>query len=66
MKRIFKTRHFSRWMRKTELSDPALCAAVLEMERGLIDADLLKLASKDLDAHVEWGELQEICHDDQE
>lgn len=126
MKRIFKTRHFSRWMRKTELSDPALCAAVLEMERGLIDADLgggvvkkrvalpgrgksggartlvatnkgnrwffvfgfekaerpnvtakelealqkiaadlLKLTSKDLDAHVEFGELQEICHDDQ-
>jgi len=126
MKRVFKTRCFSRWMRKTELSDPALCAAVLEMERGLIDADLgggvvkkrvalpgrgksggartlvatnkgnrwffvfgfeknerpnvtakelealqkiaadlLKLTSKDLDAHVEWGELKEICHDDQ-
>ena len=113
-------------MRKTDLSDPALCAAVLEMERGLIDADLgggvvkkrvvlpgrgksggartlvatnkgnrwffvfgfeknerpnvtakeldalqkiaadfLKLTSKDLDARVEFGELQEICHDDQ-
>jgi hypothetical protein len=26
---------------------------------------LLKLTSKDLDAHVEFGELQEICHDDQ-
>jgi hypothetical protein len=126
MKRVFKTRYFSRWMRKTDLSDPALCAAVLEMERGLIDADLggevvkkrvalpgrgksggartlvatnkgnrwffvfgfekaerpnvtakelealqkiaadlLKLTSKDLDAHVEFGELQEICHDDQ-
>ena len=126
MKRVFKTRHFSRWMRKTELSDSALCVAVVEMERGLIDADLgggvikkrvalpgrgksggartlvatnkgnrwfflfgfdknerpnvtakelealqeiaadlLKLTSKELDAHVEWGELQEICHDDQ-
>jgi len=126
MKRIFKTLHFSRWMRKTDLSDPALCAAVLEMERGLIDADLgggvvkkrvalpgrgksggartlvatnkgnrwffvfgfeknvrpnvtakelealqkiaadlLKLTSKDLDAHVEFGELQEVRHDDQ-
>ncbi|MGB5195755.1 MAG: type II toxin-antitoxin system RelE/ParE family toxin [Candidatus Deferrimicrobium sp.] len=125
MKRVFKTRHFSRWMRKTELSDPALCAAVVEMERGLIDADLgggvvkkrvalpgrgksggartlvatnkgnrwffvfgfeknerpnvtarelealqkiaadlLKLTSKGLDAHVGWGELQEICYDD--
>lgn len=40
MKRVFKTRHFSRWMRKTELSDRALCAAVVEMERGLSDADL--------------------------
>ena len=126
MKRVFKTRHFSRWMRKTELSDSALCVAVAEMEQGLIDADLgggvvkkrvalpgrgksggarslvatnkgnrwffvfgfekserpnvtakelealqkiaadlLKLTSKDLDAHVEWGELKEICHDDQ-
>jgi hypothetical protein len=27
-------------MRKTELTDPALCAAVSEMARGLIDADL--------------------------
>jgi len=40
MKRVFKTRHFSRWMRKTELTDQALCAAVAEMSRGLIDADL--------------------------
>ena len=40
MKRVFKTRHFSRWMRKTELTDTALCAAVIEMVQGLIDADL--------------------------
>ena len=40
MKRVFKTRHFNRWMRKTELTDSALCAAVDEMVRGLIDADL--------------------------
>lgn len=40
MKRVFKTRHFSRWMRKTGLSDQVLCAAILEMESGLIDADL--------------------------
>ncbi len=40
MKRVFKTRHFSRWMRKTELSDQALCQAVEEMVYGLIDADL--------------------------
>ncbi len=40
MSRIFKTRHFARWMRKTDLSDEMLCAAVYEMKRGLIDADL--------------------------
>ena len=40
MKRIFKTRYFSRWMRKTELSDESLYRAICEMEQGLIDADL--------------------------
>ena len=40
MKRIFRTRHFSRWMRKTELTDSALLSAVEEMAQGLIDADL--------------------------
>jgi hypothetical protein len=40
MNKVFKTRHFSRWMRKTELTDRALCDAVLEMMQGLIDADL--------------------------
>lgn len=40
MRRVFKTRHFSRWMRKTELSDTSLCQAVEEMAQGLVDADL--------------------------
>lgn len=40
MRRVFKTRHFARWMRKSELSDAALCAAVTEMLAGLIDAEL--------------------------
>ena len=40
MTRAFKTRHFCRWMRKTELTDSALCAAVQEMVQGLVDADL--------------------------
>lgn len=40
MTRTFKTRHFARWMRKTELSDQALCKAVAEMQKGSIDADL--------------------------
>ena len=40
MRRVFKTRYFSRWIRKTELSDEALCSSVVEMAQGLIDADL--------------------------
>jgi hypothetical protein len=40
MVRAFKTRHFQRWMRKTELTDSALLVAVSEMAAGLIDADL--------------------------
>ncbi len=40
MERVFKTRHFARWTRKTGLSDCALCTAVLEMIQGLVDADL--------------------------
>ncbi|TAG24619.1 MAG: type II toxin-antitoxin system RelE/ParE family toxin [Burkholderiales bacterium] len=40
MRRVFKTRHFHRWMRKTDLTDSELCHAVAEMSQGLIDADL--------------------------
>lgn len=40
MRRAFKVREFDRWMRKTSLTDEALCAAVAEMSDGLIDADL--------------------------
>ncbi len=40
MRRVFKTRPFGRWMRKTELTDAALCKAVVEIGQGLIDADL--------------------------
>jgi hypothetical protein len=40
MNRVFKTRPFYRWMRKTELTDAVLCQAVQEMVLGLIDADL--------------------------
>jgi len=40
MRRVFKTRSFSRWLRKTELTDSTLCKAVAEMELGLVDADL--------------------------
>lgn len=40
MKRVFKTRSFTRSMKKAGLSDAALCVAVQEMCEGLIDADL--------------------------
>jgi hypothetical protein len=40
VRRVFKTRHFARWMRKSSLTDDALCDAVHEMAAGLIDADL--------------------------
>ena len=40
IKRVFKTRYFSRWFRKIGLPDVALCHAVEEMEQGLIDANL--------------------------
>ena len=38
--RVFKTRHFQRWLRKAGLADRVLCSAVSEMMRGLVDADL--------------------------
>lgn len=38
--RIYKTRAFSKWAVKEGLNDNALYAAVEEMERGLIDAEL--------------------------
>lgn len=36
----FRTRSFSRWAKKTRLSDEALRKAIFEMRQGLIDADL--------------------------
>jgi hypothetical protein len=38
--RVFKTRGFSRFMRKEGITDDALHDAVARAERGLIDADL--------------------------
>ena len=37
---IYKTRHFSRWVRKAGLKDSLLKTAVLEIQSGLLDADL--------------------------
>ena len=39
MKRVFKTKTFSRWANKV-LSDSALCQAAREIEQGLFEADL--------------------------
>lgn len=40
MTRILKRKDFARWQLGEGLSDAALCKAVREMRRGLIDADL--------------------------
>lgn len=37
---IFKTKQFSRFAKKEQISDFALCEAIERAERGLIDADL--------------------------
>jgi hypothetical protein len=37
---VYKTRWFDRWASKERLSAASLCAAVQEMTKGLIDADL--------------------------
>jgi hypothetical protein len=39
-RRVFKTKDFAKFSAKAGLSDAALCQAVIEMEQGLIDADL--------------------------
>lgn len=63
MKRVLKTRHFSRWMRKTELTDSALCLAVAEMAQGLIDADLgAGVVKKRVGLAGRDRALEEICH----
>lgn len=38
--RIFKTKLFHRWAHKEGLTDVALCSAIDEIERGLVDAEL--------------------------
>lgn len=38
--RIFKTKAFQRWLNKQPLTDAVLSAAILEIERGLVDAHL--------------------------
>lgn len=38
--RIFRNKPFTRFLKKADLDDAALCKAVAAAERGLIDADL--------------------------
>ena len=40
MHRVFKTKHFHRWMSKTDLTDQSLCNAISEMIHGLVDVHL--------------------------
>jgi hypothetical protein len=37
---VYKTRWFDRWARREGLASSSLCVAVLEMTRGLVDAEL--------------------------
>jgi hypothetical protein len=37
---IYKTRSFARWVKREGLADRDLCDAVVEMQKGLIDARL--------------------------
>lgn len=38
--RVYKTKAFARFARKEDLGDKALAAAIADIERGLIDADM--------------------------
>jgi hypothetical protein len=40
MRRVLKTKFFSRWAKRSGLSDTALVTAVQEIAHGLIDGDL--------------------------
>ena len=40
MIRIYKTKVFDRWLKKSEVTDLDLIQAVKEMNTGLVDADL--------------------------
>jgi hypothetical protein len=37
---LYKTRHFAKWAQKSGLNDSLLKAAVSEIQRGLLEADL--------------------------
>ncbi len=39
-RKIYKTKYFTRWARKVGLDDSLLAGAVIEIENGLLEADL--------------------------
>ncbi|MAA73275.1 MAG: hypothetical protein CMN28_01035 [Salinisphaeraceae bacterium] len=53
--RIYETKWFARWAKGQPLSDAALAAAIEEMERGLVDADLGGLLFKKRVGHSGKG-----------
>jgi len=68
-RRVFMTKTFGRWLRKTTLVEQDLCEAVAQSAAGLVDAKLagvlLKLDASRLSIELECGNLQEICHETQ-
>ena len=57
---IFKRKEFARWQAGEKLTDAALCQAVQEMEKGLIDAVAFGrdfIANPDLVARLQQGAL---------
>lgn len=72
MRRVFKTRHFSRWMRKVSRCffvfgfEKSECANVSANELEALQAlasELLALSGSQSSLAVEDGALQEICHE---
>lgn len=55
MTRTLKRKDFARWQAAEKLPHAALCRAVQEMERGLIDADLGGFLYKKRVAHLGGG-----------
>ncbi|CAN1539885.1 Toxin HigB-2 [Burkholderiaceae bacterium] len=53
--RIFTTKTFSKWQRKTGMGDQSLIKAIQEIQSGLVDAQLAELSMA-----IEAGELCEI------
>jgi hypothetical protein len=60
LRRVFRTRTFSRWVLKNGLTNAALLQAVDEMAYGWVDADLGGHVFKDA---LLCGELLEVLYE---